>query len=212
MSETAYIIQFLCPYIVCLILIIIFIVWICIWAVHYIRKEQICNPQRSKRKIKGEAFLLAFLKYTLNRSSPHLREDPYHWRREIWEFKRECEIAELKHRKCRAKLPERPDWKCTCGRINLAHTVTCVCGKNMRDIPIEIRTNISEDELSWKCLCGLENAGHTSICSCGGKKQDVPFAVRTPTMKALRAWSCSCGRENPGYTYTCVCGKSKQQV
>ena len=205
MSDIAYMIQFLSPYIWYLILIVISVVWICIWAIHYIRKEQACNPQKSKRRVKGEAFLLAFLKCT----SSHKREDPVHWRQEIREFKRDCEIAELKHRKCRAKLPERPDWKCTCGRINLAHTATCLCGKNMRDIPVEIRTNISEEELSWKCLCGLKNAGHTSVCTCGRTKHDIPLAVRTPTMNGSGTWNCSCGRENPGYTYTCVCGKSK---
>ena len=91
------------------------------------------------------------------------------WMDEIEEFKRLAEIEELKKRPCKAKLPDAPDWRCACGRVNPAHTATCVCGKNMRDVPVSHKYP-SPKATVWHCTCGRENPDYTFTCVCGQSK------------------------------------------
>ena len=67
------------------------------------------------------------------------------------------------------QIIDQGGWHCRCGRYNPAYTATCVCGKNKRDIPANVKQSIPEIQ-SWRCTCGRENPSYTSTCVCGESK------------------------------------------
>ena len=198
-----------------LIITLVFVgfIWIVLPAIqisryyyYYIQREKACNPDEVTKKkiikcvINGAVWL--FLKILINPRSNTIWIDS-----SIKEFKRDTEVIPLIRRKCEAKLPDAPNWRCTCGRENPSHTSTCVCGVNMRDIPPEVR-KIPEEAI-WKCACGRENIERDAVCICGREKKNLASEIRSPGAVPKGSWRCSCGRENPNYTTTCVCGAHK---
>lgn len=64
-------------------------------------------------------------------------------------------------------------WRCTCGKTNPVYTSTCVCGKNKRDVPLDVQTYQPPTPQKWRCPCGRENASYTSTCVCGKSKREA---------------------------------------
>ncbi|MBP3633493.1 MAG: hypothetical protein J6J43_02840 [Oscillospiraceae bacterium] len=190
---------------------------LCYWIHHRIRRDRALAQMGIKRD-DFPVFVDAIIMYLI----VIIRWEKYFdysginsigsWIEEAKEFQAEVELEELKRRTCPGKLPKKPVWKCSCSRINLPYTDTCVCGMSKQQVPMEIRENISEEDAYWRCLCGRVNAAYAPICTCGREKHQVPAAVRTPSIKTAGKWHCTCGRENPNYTSTCVCGKNKREL
>ena len=164
---TVFLICFICP-----------AVAVSCWLYHLNRLKQAKGMPKTKRTtlktISIGILMYALEVFVFGRSGRGYISWVHRREKEVKKLKRQTEIETLKKRPCEAKLPDAPRWHCGCGRINPAHTATCVCGRNMRDIPMGHRYP-AEKPSTWHCACGREVPVYTSTCVCGRNK---PTAIQ----------------------------------
>lgn len=146
-------------------------VTLCRWARHRVRWQMTCDPTKNKKKVVIKTIFKALWHYLLALDSSLVRD---HLESDVAADikKYDHEIAIATQGPIKAKLPDAPRWHCTCGRINEPHTATCVCGKNMRDVP-DSHKYPTPKETVWHCTCGRENPNYTSTCVCGQTKRKL---------------------------------------